>query len=126
MAELLTVAEQEEIGEALADAGLYPSTCVIQSPATGVDRGGAPVSGWDTTATVACRVESPSRQPVETINGGQAGPLVSYDVYIHPRSTVVGSTDRILVNGRTLYVVGDNDAASIRFDLKLSTTAAQS
>lgn len=127
MPTFLSVAEQDAIGDELYAAGLYPDTCVIQRQSGAVDAAGAQTNEWVTAETVACRVDAPSRQPVEVVSGGSVTPGVDYDVFLYPRSTVVHNTDRILVNGRTLNVVSDQDAVSIRFDSgRVSTKAAES
>ena len=126
MPSLLTDAELDDIGQQLYDAGVYPDTCVVQRLSGAKDRAGAQTNDWVTTATVACRVDAPARQPVEAVSGGRVGPIVDYDVFIWPRTTVVGSNDRILVNGRTLNVVATQDALSFFVDLKVSTKAAKS
>lgn len=122
---ILTPQEMDDIGQELYEAGLYPSSCVIQQPASGVDLTGAPLDGWTTSATVACRVDPPSRQPVEATGGGRLGPIVDYDVYLYPRDTAIDGNARILVNGRTLQVIADQDAVSISFDLKVSTKVVE-
>ena len=123
----LPVEEQDAIGDQLYAAGLYPDTCVIQRQSGAVDAAGAQIDEWVTVETVACRVDAPSRQPVEVVSGGSVTPKVAYDVYLYPRSTEIRNSDRILVNGRVLGVDGDWEAASVRFDSgRVSATAAES
>ncbi len=126
MPSFLPVDEQAAIGDQLYAAGLYPDTCFIQRQSGAVDAAGAEIDEWVTTDIVACRVDAPARQPVEVVSGGSVTPGVDYDVYLYPRSTVVHNTDQILVNGRVLRVVGDQDAISIHVDVKVSTRAAES
>ena len=101
------------------------SSCVIQRPTTGTDAGGAPISGYTTAATVACKVQAPGRSPVEAISGGRVVPLVDYEISMPP-DTDVRNEDRIVVNGRTLYVVADRDAVSHGFELKVLVKASES
>ena len=100
-------------------------SCVIQRPTSGTDAGGAPISGYTTVATVACKVSAPGRAPVEAVSGGRVVPLVDYEISLPP-DTDVRNEDRIVVNGRTLYVVADRDAVSHGFELKVLVKAAES
>lgn len=97
-------------------------SCVIQRPATGRDNTGAPAAGFTTVATEPCRVVAPQRQPVESTGGGGFSPVVDYEVRFAP-DVVIGSEDRIVVNGRTLRVIADNDAVSHGFELVVKTKA---
>lgn len=104
---------------------LRDDTCVIERPTSGTDAGGAPISGYTTAATVACKVTAPGRAPVEAVSGGRVVPLVDYEISMPPE-TDVRNEDRIVVNGRTLYVVADRDAVSHGFELKVLVKAAES
>ena len=106
-------------------ARMRDDTCVIERPTSGTDAGGAPISGYTTAATVACKVSAPGRAPVEAISGGRVVPLVDYEISLPP-ATDVRNEDRIVVNGRTLYVVADRDAVSHGFELKVLVKASES
>ena len=106
-------------------ARMRDDTCVIERPTSGTDAGGAPVSGYTAVASVACKVSAPGRAPVEAISGGRVVPLVDYEISLPP-DTDVRNEDRIVVNGRTLYVVADRDAVSHGFELKVLVKAAES
>lgn len=102
-------------------------TCVIQRPTSGTDAGGAPISGYTPVDPdgVPCKVTTPGRAPVEAISGGRVVPLVDYEISLPP-DTDVRNEDRIVVNGRTLYVVADRDAVSHGFELKVLVKASES
>ena len=106
-------------------ARMRDDTCVIERPSSGTDAGGAPISGYTAVATVACKVSAPGRAPVEAISGGRVVPLVDYEISLPP-DTDVRNEDRIVVNGRTLYVVADRDAVSHGFELKVLVKASES
>lgn len=106
-------------------ARMRDDTCVIERPTSGTDAGGAPISGHTAVATVACKVSAPGRAPVEAISGGRVVPLVDYEISLPP-DTDVRNEDRIVVNGRTLYVVADRDAVSHGFELKVLVKASES
>lgn len=106
-------------------ARMRDDTCVIERPTSGTDAGGAPISGYTAVATVACKVSAPGRAPVEAISGGRVVPLVDYEISLPP-DTDVRNEDRIVVNGRTLYVVADRDAVSHGFELKVLVKASES
>ncbi len=63
--------------------------------------------------------------PVETISGGRAVPLVDYEITFS-RAVDVQNKDRIVVNGRTLYVVADRDAVTIGLQTKVLVKTDQS
>jgi head-tail adaptor len=106
-------------------ARMRDDTCVIERPTSGVDAGGAPISGYTAIAKIACKVAAPGQMPVETISGGRVVSLVDYFISLPP-TTDVREDDRIVVNGRTLSVVADPDAASHGYELKVSVKASES
>jgi len=100
-------------------------SCVISRPSTSKDATGAPSGGFTTAATVPCRVTSPGLQPVESVGGSRLAPVLTYEVRFAPDVDVRGS-DRIVVNGRTLEVIGDRDAVSHGFELVVIAKVAGS
>lgn len=105
--------------------GQRSSVCTIQRPASGVDFTGAPTGGFTTTAVAVCTVRAPGRMPIESVGGGRFGAVVDYEVAFAP-DVDVKSNDRIVVNGRTLQVIADHDAASHGFQLKVLAKAVES
>jgi hypothetical protein len=98
-------------------------SCVIQRKSGDLDAAGAPVSGgYTTVATVTCRVKSAGRVAGERAYGGQFGPEADYEITM-PRDTDVRSDDQIVVNGKTMQVVGDDDAKSYGFELVVGAKA---
>ncbi|MCA9878217.1 MAG: head-tail adaptor protein [Thermomicrobiales bacterium] len=100
-------------------------TCLIQRLGSSKDGAGAPTGAYSTAATVPCRVKGSQRQPVEGVAGARLGVIVDYEVRFAP-GVDVQSEDRIIVNGRTLRVVADQDAASHGFELVVNARAVES
>jgi hypothetical protein len=99
-------------------------TCVIQRKPTGVDAGGAPVSGaYTAVASVDCRVVASGNVPTENISGGRVGPVADYEIYLPP-DTEIRSDDRIAVNDKVMEVVEDQDAVSHGYQLKVLVKAS--
>jgi hypothetical protein len=98
-------------------------TCVIQRKPVGFDAGGAPISGpYTAVASVDCRVVASGRTPVESISGGRVGPIADYEILMPPDTDVL-SDDRIVVNGKTMEVVQDQDAISHGYQLRVLVKA---
>ena len=97
--------------------------CVIEEPSATRDKGGATISdGYSARASVPCQVVAAGRAAVERLFGGRFGPETDYIVKM-PRDTAVSSDERIVVNGKTLQVVSDNDVQSYGFELIVATRA---
>ena len=97
--------------------------CVIRRKSPSQDAGGAPISGGFTTAaSVDCQVAASGRAAVERAFGGQFGPETEYVLKL-PRDTDVRSDDQIIVNGKTLQVVADDDLKSYGFEVIVAAKA---
>lgn len=97
-------------------ARMRDDSCVIQRQGAGKDLTGAPSGAFTTVATEPCRVTSQGLQPVESVGGSRLASVVAYEVRFEPDVDVRGN-DRIQVNGKTLEVIGDQDAVSHGFQL---------
>jgi hypothetical protein len=102
---------------------LRPDWCVVKRQPTGVDAGGALVSGdYEAVASVQCRVVAPGRMPTETVTGGRFGPEADYEILM-PVDVDVHSSDRITVNGETFEVLYPQNDISLGYQLRVFVKA---